>query len=162
MKRLAVLLGKVVTLGLFLPVGGFAQPSQDCGWYWLCAGVGEHEVNSPSDLLAYPHSYCAYCVYGNCHPACGATDADPDVQTAYQGMIQAAAEQDVDAILRYAKAGASRYVHLNRARSAIQIWSCSATEVVASIPIEEDMVALAAEILGTGLPSAVAARLHAS
>lgn len=116
-----------------------AQGSAQCG-HFDTAGCGAyHKLPTTSDDNQNPHSYCADCTSGTCHPLCNAEDFanNASLVQAYAKVLAAASLGDVARVIQLSE-GIPGYVTFNAARRAVQIRACSNQNVVASLPLRSE------------------------
>lgn len=110
-----------------------------CGYFGECSG-GEHKLPETRQSNENPHSYCAVCVFGPCHPICGGSFAtNPKLKATYEAALVAANANDVGRVIRLAT-GIPGYVLFNAERQSVQILGCSLDAIVANLPIHNERI----------------------
>jgi hypothetical protein len=119
----------------FLPVRASAQ--SECGYFaGSCEGTG-HFFNYDSSNSCFPHTYCAWCMGGACHPMCGDCGSlfslNPLRNLNVEALLTAAAAGNLDRVLQMSSV-VPGYVAFNRERGSVQIRSCSGATLAANLP----------------------------
>jgi hypothetical protein len=127
-----------------------------CGYFGECSG-GEHKLPETQQSNKNPHSYCATCVQGVCHPICGGSFVtNPKLKARYEAVLDAANASDVGRVIRLA-GDIPGYVLFNSERRSVQILGCSLDAIVANLPIRnERILQLAMRLPSSELTFAVA------
>ncbi|HEX9886277.1 MAG TPA: hypothetical protein VGA70_07300 [Longimicrobiales bacterium] len=114
------------------------QPSDAAAWQ--CGdmegcGEGYHtNFGSPEGDTSGPHTYCGYCLIGNCHEAgCQQTE-----QQDLDDLVEAVQQGDDAMALTFAGRLLHR-IEVNEARGALQVKSCQGDGLVANIPVSESI-----------------------
>lgn len=140
----AAIVSFVVPASVSAQEEGNAGGDGSCGIVTMCSG-GAHRIDGPtSGEVQGPHQGCRTCLvdFSECHPSCGVGFLDPSLSRTYAMVVAAAAKGDLRAVLQLAPILPSHVV-VNYGRMAVQVRSCSSREIVASLPLSGDGVALA-------------------
>lgn len=112
-----------------------------CGWYFFGGcDDGWHKVQGPApDGYHNLHGDCRLCILGDCHPTCGVSEEEEDVQLAYERALDALANGRIEALLSGARQ-IPEYVVVNPERGSVQVMDCRKEFVVGSLLIPDGMM----------------------
>jgi hypothetical protein len=129
----------------------YAPGTVACGNLETCSvgGITGHTICGEIGINLYTNNHCTECRvcigdWFECHPWCGQTDDDEQTQHAYDTLLQALHLGDVAAALQVLPE-AGQLGSVNLSRRAIQVRSCSADRLIASVPVPDELWAVALE-----------------
>lgn len=140
----------MIFLALAMVLVSKPSTAQGCGPYQFCTGGGgDHRVGCPSgDGVQNCHWDCGSCILGECHPDCGLGSLNPLDRKNNLALLAAAQRADVAEVVALASRLPGR-VLFNPRRNAVQVTGCTGLGIVASLPVSDPVVVIAAR---TGLP----------
>lgn len=110
---------------------------QACGPQTDCIGSADHKVSCPAGFgVLNCHSYCAECLYGECHPPCQVSSLwSVEENKRYASLLRLADALDINGLIAEARRVPGR-VFYNAERAAVQLVGCDGFSIAANLPIE--------------------------
>jgi hypothetical protein len=109
-----------------------------------------HEAPSDGHVIGAPsHDTCNLCAEGNaynCHFSCFGVALSPETRAKYATLLDAASQRNVARVIALGES-LGQVVRYNASRRAVQLLSCSGDVVVATLPVADPGMILAASRL---------------